>query len=82
MLTYATPDAATIKALRARFPKSYGDEIIDVLQNTLTEEAYKAILEKVVKHVISSKGSKACQQLVKSFRTPSLRKLTRPSSKW
>ena len=40
------PDTATIAALRGRFPKSYGDEIIDVLQNTLTEEAYKAILEK------------------------------------
>jgi len=37
-------DPATIKALRSRFPKSYGDEIIDVLQNTLTEEAYKAII--------------------------------------
>jgi len=40
------PDPATIKALRGRFPKSYGDEIIDVLQNTLTEEAYKAIIMK------------------------------------
>jgi len=40
------PDPKTIKAIRERFPKSYGTEIIDVLQNTLTEEAYKAILEK------------------------------------
>ena len=40
------PDPATIKAIRGRFPKSYGDDIIDVLQNTLSEEAYKVILEK------------------------------------
>lgn len=36
---------ATIAALRARFPKSYGTELIDILQNSLTEQAYKEILD-------------------------------------
>mmetsp|Transcript_65554 Transcript_65554/g.136540 ORF Transcript_65554/g.136540 Transcript_65554/m.136540 type:complete len:335 (+) Transcript_65554:40-1044(+) len=39
------PDPTTISKLRARFPKAYGDEVIDVLQKTLTEEAYKAVIE-------------------------------------
>eukprot|EP00285_Hemiselmis_virescens_P003985 CAMPEP_0173414904 /NCGR_PEP_ID=MMETSP1356-20130122/84572_1 /TAXON_ID=77927 ORGANISM="Hemiselmis virescens, Strain PCC157" /NCGR_SAMPLE_ID=MMETSP1356 /ASSEMBLY_ACC=CAM_ASM_000847 /LENGTH=448 /DNA_ID=CAMNT_0014377113 /DNA_START=17 /DNA_END=1363 /DNA_ORIENTATION=+ len=38
------PNPTTLTALRARFPKSYGAEVIDVLQATLTEQAYKDIL--------------------------------------
>jgi len=38
------PDPATIAKLRSRFPESYGDEVIDVLQKTLTEQAYKDVL--------------------------------------
>ena len=40
-------DPLTVTALRKRYPKSLAsNEIIDVLQNTLTEEAYKAIITK------------------------------------
>jgi len=38
------PNPTTLAALRSRFPKSYGAEVIDVLQQTLTEQAYKDIL--------------------------------------
>eukprot|EP00960_Hanusia_phi_P029245 747854-Hanusia_phi.AAC.7 len=38
------PDPMAIQKLRSRFPRSYNDDIINVLQNTLTEQAYKDIL--------------------------------------
>ena len=31
---------------RGRFPKSYGGELVDILQGSLTEQAYKDILDK------------------------------------
>jgi len=38
------PDPQTISKIRSRFPKSYGDEVIDVLQKTLTEQAYRDVV--------------------------------------
>jgi len=40
------PDPSTIGSLRGRFPKSYGGELVDILQGSLTEQAYKDILDK------------------------------------
>ena len=37
---------AALLVRRGRFPKSYGGELVDILQGSLTEQAYKDILDK------------------------------------